>query len=132
MRRPRIDELGMCGVLAGAQDPSVRLLVTDDRAYDVLAALLPDARAGMISVLGAAARCAELVARHLGSASDVVTPMVCRDLHAVPAVSLPSELMFRPVQRLADDEARRRGPHRRSRCRHVCGADHRGSTSGVR
>jgi len=104
MHRPGIDEVGMCGVFAGAQDSSVRLLVTDDRAYDALAGLLPDAQAGMISVFGAAARCAELVAGRLGWASDVVTAMVCRDLHAVPAVSLPSELSFRPVRRLADDQ----------------------------
>jgi len=102
--QPKVDGLGVRGLLAGDEDPRIRLLVTDDRAYDVLAGLLADARAGMLSIFGAAARCAQLAARHLGWTSDVVTAMVCRDLRALSAVSLPSELTVRPVQRLADDE----------------------------
>lgn len=102
--RPEIDRAGVRGLLAGEQDPRVRLLVTDDRAHDVLGELLADARAGMISVFGTAARCADLVARHLTWNSDVVTAMVCRDLGAVPAVALPSELTVRPVRRRPEDE----------------------------
>ncbi len=100
--RPKVDEPGVLGLLAGTEDSRIRLLVTDDRAHDVLAALLPDARAGMISIFGAAARCAHLVGR-LGWTSDVVTAMVCRHLQTVPTIPLPTELTLRPVQRLADD-----------------------------
>jgi ribosomal protein S18 acetylase RimI-like enzyme len=101
--RPAIDELGLCGLLAGEKDPRIRLLVTSDRAYEGLAALLPDARAGMIRIFGRAGRCAELVERCLRWSSETVTAMVCRDLRTVPALSLPSELSLRPVQRDAGD-----------------------------
>jgi hypothetical protein len=46
MRRPgrlQLDDPGVRGLLACTDDPVTRLLVTDDRAYDALAALLPDA-----------------------------------------------------------------------------------------
>ena len=46
---------------AGAVGRCHATLVTDDRGCDVLAAVLPDARAGMINVLAAATRCTELV-----------------------------------------------------------------------
>ena len=47
MRRPgqtKIDEPGLHGLLSISDDPRIRLLVTDDRAHDVLSALLTDAR----------------------------------------------------------------------------------------
>lgn len=53
---------GLRGVLPATEDPRIQLLVTDDRSHDVLADLLPDARADMIRVLATARRCAELVA----------------------------------------------------------------------
>lgn len=102
--RRTVDGLGVRGLLAGADDPRIRVLVTDDRAYDVLAGLLPDARAGLVSVLATAPRCVQLASGSLGWASDVVSAMVCRDLHTVPTVPLPAELTLRPVQRLPDDE----------------------------
>ncbi len=100
---PEVDEPGVNGLLSSTDDPRTRLLVTDDRAYDVLAALLPDARAGMINIFASAARCAELVDGHPAWKSKAVTAMICRDLQAVLAVPLPSELTFRPVRRLAGD-----------------------------
>jgi hypothetical protein len=45
--RPEVDEPGIHGLLSSTDDPLTRLLVTDDRASDVLAALLPDAREGV-------------------------------------------------------------------------------------
>ena len=45
--RPEIEEPGVHGLLSWADDPLARLLVTDDGAYDLLAALLPEVRAGM-------------------------------------------------------------------------------------
>lgn len=102
--RPRVDAPGVRGLLGGTEDPRVRLLVTDDRARDALAALMRDARFGMISIFGAAARCVQLVADRLGWSSDVVTGMVCRNLDVVPAPCVPSELTVRPVHRRVDDE----------------------------
>jgi GNAT superfamily N-acetyltransferase len=101
--QPQMDEPGVRGLLACADDPLIRLLVTDDRAYDTLAALLPTVRAGIINVFAAAERCAGLVGGHPAWKSGRATAMICRDLHSVPAVPLPSELTFRPVRRLDDD-----------------------------
>jgi GNAT superfamily N-acetyltransferase len=78
-------------------------LVTDDRAYDVLAELLPDARAGMITVFAGAARCAELVDGLAAWTPKATTALIRRDLHTVPATPLPSELRMRSVRRLPDD-----------------------------
>ena len=58
-----LDDPGLHGLLGASNDPRIRLLVTDDRAYDELAALLPDTHAGMISVFAGAERCAGLIAR---------------------------------------------------------------------
>jgi GNAT superfamily N-acetyltransferase len=106
MRRPgqlEVDEPGVRGLLDCAADPRIRLLVTDDRAHDVLATLLPAARAGMVRVFPAAGRCARLFDGRPAWRSKSVTAMICRDLHAVPVVSLPGELTLRAVRRLAAD-----------------------------
>ena len=100
----RVDEPGVHGLLPSSEDPRARLLVTDDRAYEVLDALLPGLHAGMIRVFAAAARCAELVGGHLPWESDAVTAMICRDLESVPEAALPAPLTLRPVRRLDDDE----------------------------
>jgi ribosomal protein S18 acetylase RimI-like enzyme len=104
MRRPgqlQLDEPGVRGLLACTDDPVTRLLVTDDRAYDALAALVPDADAGIVDVFAAAARCAKLLNEHAAWKSGDVTAMMCRDLQTVPPSRLPSELTLRPVRRLA-------------------------------
>lgn len=106
MRGPdqlEVDEPGMHGLLPSAEDPRTRLLITDDRAYDRLAAVLPAACAGIINVLAAAERCAGLVVRNPGWAPDEATAMICRDLQAVPAPPLPCKLTLEPVRRRADD-----------------------------
>ncbi len=108
MRRPGqpdVDEPGVRGLLPSMDDPRIRLLVMDDRAYNVLAGLLADAEAGVITVLAAAARCVELVESHAGWKSDAATAMICRDLGAVTALPLPSELTLRPVRRTAEEPA---------------------------
>lgn len=94
---------GARGLLPIADDPRIRLLVTDDRAYEELARLLPDARAGSINVIAAAGRCTELVGRDPAWTPDTATAMVCRDLRKVPEPELPDGLTLRPVLRVPDD-----------------------------
>jgi GNAT superfamily N-acetyltransferase len=106
MRRPgqaMIDEVGLRGLLPCAEDPRLRVLVTDDRAHDALAALLPQARAGIVTVFAAARRCAALAGADPAWKAEPGTAMICRALEAVPAVPLPGELTLRPVRR--GDEA---------------------------
>jgi ribosomal protein S18 acetylase RimI-like enzyme len=90
------------GSLPSRGHSHTRLLVTDDRAYDVLVALLPGLRAGMIKVFAAATRCAEFLERHLGWGSGEATAMICRDLDGVPPAALPT-LTLRRVCRRDDD-----------------------------
>jgi ribosomal protein S18 acetylase RimI-like enzyme len=98
-----VNEPGIHGLLPRRGDPHTRLLVTDDRAHDVLSALVPDAPAGMVTVCEAATRCTTLLERRPAWRPDRATAMICRDLRTVPAVPLPSELTLRPVRRLAED-----------------------------
>lgn len=106
MRRPlqpEVREPGVHGLLASSDAPRTRLLVTDDRGYEMVAALLPRVREGMINVFAAAVRCTELIDDHPAWRSETATAMVCGDLRAVPTLALPSELTLRPVRRLAAD-----------------------------
>jgi ribosomal protein S18 acetylase RimI-like enzyme len=102
--RPEIEEPGMHGLLSGDDDPDARLLVTDDRAYDLLAALLPEVHAGMVGVVTGATRCLGLVESDPAWRANPVTAMVSRDLGKIPVALLPKELTIRPVRRLAGDE----------------------------
>ncbi len=97
------DEAGMHGLLPSTDDPLAHLLVTDDRAYHRVAAVLPDTRAGMIKVFAAAGCSAGLVDRHPAWRSDTVTAMMCGDLRDLPSLSLPTGLSFRRVRRLPAD-----------------------------
>jgi ribosomal protein S18 acetylase RimI-like enzyme len=101
--RPEVDERGVRGLLSFPGDPGIRLLVTDDQAYELLAVLLSDAQAGTINVLAAAPRCAALLGGDPAWRSKTVTAMICRDLRTVLEVALPTELTLRRVRRLADD-----------------------------
>jgi GNAT superfamily N-acetyltransferase len=101
--QPVLDEPGVSGLLGSAGSPVTRLLVTDDRARDTLAALLPDVEAAIVTVLAAAARCTELLRGRPGWTARPSTAMVCPDLRAVPAPPLPAGLTLRPVRRLAGD-----------------------------
>jgi ribosomal protein S18 acetylase RimI-like enzyme len=106
MRRPGQDVLdgpGIRGLTSASEALSTSLVVTDDRAYDTLEALLPGARAGMISVFHAASRCAALMHRHPSWMPNGAIAMVCRDLRVVPGLPLPPELTLRPVRRLPAD-----------------------------
>ena len=97
-----VDEPGICGLVASPSALHARLLITEDRARDLLADLLPDTRAGMITVFAAARRCRELVADETAWTVDEPTAMICRDLRDVPAPVLSAELTVRPVRRSAD------------------------------
>ena len=101
--QPLLAEAGLHGVLSVTEDPDVRLLVTDDQAYDALAALLPDAHTGTVRTFETAERCSQLVATRLQWSSDTVTAMVSADLDTVPPVSLPDQLTLSPVQRSPAD-----------------------------
>ena len=106
MRRPDQQEMhgaGIHGLISSNDASRTRLLVTDDRAHDILEAVLPDARAGMIRVFQAAERCAALMRRHPSWTPNAATAMVCRDLRIVPELPLPPELVLRSVRRLPSD-----------------------------
>jgi ribosomal protein S18 acetylase RimI-like enzyme len=98
-----VDEPGVYGLLASGADGFTRVLVTDDRAYDVLADALPTAGPGLINVFAAAERCTALLKGAREWKPSVVTPMVCSDLAAVRKPQLPHELTLRPVRRLPHD-----------------------------
>jgi len=103
--QPAVDQPGLHGLLACAQAPLTRLLVTDDRAHDALAAVLPAARAGMIDVFAAAARCTALVGGHPAWRPEALTAMSCGDLRTVPETPLPGGLTVVPVRRRDGDPA---------------------------
>lgn len=98
-----LDEPGLHGLAPHGGDGHVRLLVTDDRAYDRLSSVLGDARAGMITVCEAAARCAALLERDASWRAGAATAMICRSLRTMPTAALPQGLTVRPVRRLARD-----------------------------
>lgn len=77
--------------------------MTDDRGYETLAALLPQAREGMINVFAAAERCTGLIDADPSWRAQTATAMVCGDLRIVPTLALPSGLSLRSVRRLAGD-----------------------------
>src|ERR1700761_5873022 len=94
---------GVHGLLQCGRDQHVRLLVTDDRARDLLPVLLGEAGAGRITVCSAAVRCTALLADDPRWLSATATAMICRDLPTVSTVGLPCGLTLRPVRRLAED-----------------------------
>lgn len=98
----RVDGLGIHGLVANGESPT-QLLVLDDRAFDVLSAVLPLASAGTVRVHEAASRCAELLRWDRTWTPKAVTAMVCSDLRTVPDHSLPTGLTLRPVCRVPED-----------------------------
>jgi GNAT superfamily N-acetyltransferase len=108
-RRPGqmlVNERGVHGLLADAAGYPVRLLVTDDRALDLVAAQLARAPSGKANVLDAAVRCGGLLRNHPiwgTSATDRVTLMVARDLSAVRGGALPTGVALSEIRRLEGD-----------------------------
>ncbi len=106
-RRPgsaEVDEAGVLGLLPGTEDPLARLLVTDDRAYEVLEALLPRVETGIITAFASAVRCVSLIADRQMWRITSPMAMVCRDLRIVPLLPVPDDLTLRPVRRRAGDD----------------------------
>ncbi|HEX2892747.1 MAG TPA: GNAT family N-acetyltransferase [Marmoricola sp.] len=102
--RDLVDEPGIVGA---AGDPVLydgRLLVTDDRALDVLVTQLPELRARVVLVLAAAEACQEHLAGAAGFHSEPATAMVLEDLGSVEEIALPTGLALHPVARDDGDE----------------------------
>jgi GNAT superfamily N-acetyltransferase len=87
--------LGLIGRSAEALDG--RVLVTDDRAREVLARRVPDLRARVVYVFDDAEASHDLMSRTGGYRSTPCTAMVCTDLTAIPDLTLPAGLVPRPV-----------------------------------
>jgi len=101
--RAALVEPGLCGVVS-EQGGTVRLVVTDDRAYGRLASDIPAAQAGVAYVFEAAPRCDGFMRSRPGWRPErPVTAMVCRDIAAGSPARLPDGLVLRPVSRLAGD-----------------------------
>jgi ribosomal protein S18 acetylase RimI-like enzyme len=76
----------------------IRLLVTDDSAYDRLVAEVDGPWRGVVMVFERAARCNELLRSRPGwTASHPETAMVLRDVGAARGGALPDGLELRPV-----------------------------------
>jgi len=105
-RQSMLDEPGIHGLRPYGRHRHTRLLVTDDRARDLLPTVIGDARAGMISVCSPAVHCAALLTGDPTWRSGTATAMICRDLRTVSAGGLPRGLEVRPVRRVADDAPR--------------------------
>jgi ribosomal protein S18 acetylase RimI-like enzyme len=99
----RLDGPGIHGLAPVDGESPTQLLVLDDRAFDVLSAVLPLASSGTVRVHESAGRCAELIRRDRTWTPKAVTAMVCRDLRSVPGAPLPTALTLRPVCRVAED-----------------------------
>lgn len=99
----RVDGLGIRGLVGVYGASRTQLLVLDDRAFDLLSAVLPLASAGTVRVHEAAGRCAELIRQDPTWTPKEVTAMVCSDLRAVPEPCLPDGLTLRPVRRVLND-----------------------------
>jgi ribosomal protein S18 acetylase RimI-like enzyme len=99
----RVDGPGIRGLVPRDGGSSTELLVLDDRAFDVLSAVLPRASGGTVRVFDAAPRCADLLRGDPTWTPKGAMAMVCRDLGAVPSPPLPAGLTLRPVCRLPED-----------------------------
>jgi hypothetical protein len=99
----RVDGHGIHGLVPVDGESPTDLLVLDDRAFDMLATVLPLALGGTVRVHDAAGHCGEFMRRDRRWTPKPATAMVCSDLRAVPELPLPSGLTLRPVCRVAED-----------------------------
>lgn len=93
-----VDQPGIVALLGTTPEAlDGRVLVTDDRAIDVLDALVPRLFARVVTVLSAAERCRRLMSAQSGYRHESSTAMVCDDLAAVPRLALCDGLTLRPI-----------------------------------
>jgi GNAT superfamily N-acetyltransferase len=93
-----IDEPGVVGLVGrttGTLDG--RVLVTDDRALDVLTARLPALSASIVRVFRDAASCHRLMSESERYRPTRCAAMVCDDLDAIPDLPLAAGLSLRPI-----------------------------------
>lgn len=95
--RDLVDEPGIVGATGDPVLRDGRLLVTDDRALDLLVTRLPALAARVVLVLAGAEACQAHLAEALGFHSEPATAMVLEDLRSLEEVSLPSGLSVHPV-----------------------------------
>jgi GNAT superfamily N-acetyltransferase len=93
--------VALVGRVAG--DLGGRILVTDDRALDLLAARLADLNARVVHVFDHAEACHRLVSAVDGHQPTRCTAMVCDALDAIPDLALPAPLRLRPVTTRSGD-----------------------------
>jgi GNAT superfamily N-acetyltransferase len=105
-RRPGqevVDEPGMVA-LVGTSSAALngRVLVTDDRALEVLTTRWTELHARVTNVFAGATECNDLMTR-TGCRQEPCTAMVSHDLDAIPELDLYDGLTLRPVARTAAD-----------------------------
>jgi ribosomal protein S18 acetylase RimI-like enzyme len=101
--QPEADHPGLHGFLGCDADTRARLLATDDRALASLLRLGVADRSGNVAVFAGAVRCVELLAGDRRWVASSSTAMACRDLAAVPHLTLIDELALRPIRRTNED-----------------------------
>lgn len=96
-----VDEPGLVALLGtSAEALDGRVLVSDDRALDVLTERLPTLFARVVTVLSRADACRRLMTDRPGYRGAPSTAMVCEDLSSLPSLDLCEGLTIRPVSRL--------------------------------
>src|SRR4051794_36051575 len=99
-----LDQPGILGLIGrSAEALDGRVLVTDDRAHDLLVERASELRARVVYVFDEARACSGVMAQTGGYRATPCTAMVCSDLRGVSGSSLPGGLSRRPVH--SDDEA---------------------------
>jgi len=95
--------VGLIGRSAEALDG--RVLITDDRARDVLAVRSADLNARVVYVFDQAAACHRLMSEAVGHRPTRCTAMVCDALDAIPDLAPAAGLRVRPVSTRPGDSA---------------------------
>jgi GNAT superfamily N-acetyltransferase len=100
MRRPGrevIEGPGLVGLLGAPGATDGRVLVTDDRALELLSARLTTLNALVVNVFSAARGCQRLLVDEGKYRQESCTAMICADLTAVPEPALPPALSLHEV-----------------------------------
>ena len=99
-----LDEPGLVGLIGRSADTlEGRVLVTDDRALDLLTRRLPGLFARVAYVFDEAGACRRLMTDAGSYRATRCTAMVCNDLDAIPELTLPAGLSLRAVSVRPED-----------------------------